>query len=83
VLRIPSRRNTSYVNCSQLKSWDVMEGGADLYSALCVAEASEPARGEEKDGLGIAMLMVCFWWGEKKANGFLLHFSNAVFTLCL
>lgn len=60
-----------------------MEVGTDLYSALCVSEASEPARGEEKHGLGIAMQILCFLWGEKMANGFLLHFSNAMFTLHL
>lgn len=60
-----------------------MEVGTDLYSALCVSEASELARGEEKDGLGIAMQIVGFLWRKKMANGFLLHFSNAVFTLHL
>lgn len=37
----------------------------DLYSALCGFEASDSARGDEKDSLGIAMQIVwiVFFWG--------------------
>lgn len=65
-----------------------MGGGTDLYSALCVSEVSEPACGEEKGGLGITMQIigfpfVLFFFGGGMANGYLLHFSNAMFTLHL
>lgn len=40
-----------------------MEVGTDLYSALCVSEASEPAHGEATIGLGNAMPIICFYFG--------------------
>lgn len=42
MLSIPSWRNPSQGNGSQLKSGDVMEVRTDFYSVLCVSVVSEP-----------------------------------------
>lgn len=59
-----------------------MEVGTDLYSAFCVSEESEPVHGEEKEGLGIAMQIIGFLWGEKMANGkrvFIVFFKCSIY----
>lgn len=46
-----------------------MEVGTDLYSALCVSEASEPAHGEAKIGLGTTMQIICLFFRGGGENG--------------
>lgn len=53
-----------------------MEVGTDSYSALYVFEASEPARGDEKDSLDIAVQIVCFLGEGGERNG------KWMFTAC-
>lgn len=54
-----------------------MEGGTDLYSALCFfSEASEPARGEEEDGPGHCYANSLLFAGGKNGKRIFIAFFN-------
>lgn len=77
MLRIPSWRNPSWGNGSQLRSGDV----TDFYSVLCVSGASEPV-GRRSTAWALLWKWFSAFWGEKVAKWIFitfLHFSNVIF----